>query len=68
MVQWLGLGAVTAGAWVQSLEWELRSCKLRSVAKKKKKIKSISLHDSLDIKGLGEEDIKDNTSVSRSGE
>ena len=25
MVQWLGLGAFTAVAWVQSLVWELRS-------------------------------------------
>ena len=33
-VQWLGLGALTAGARVQYLIGELRSCKLRSVAKK----------------------------------
>ena len=39
MVQWLGLGAFTAMAQVQSLVRELRSCKLHSVAKKKKKKK-----------------------------
>ena len=40
MVQWLGLGAFTAVAWVQSLVGELRSYKLCSAAKKKKKEKS----------------------------
>ena len=35
-VQWLGLGAFTAGAQVQSLLGELRSCKPRSAAKKKR--------------------------------
>ena len=34
-VQWLGLGALTAGARVQSLVGELRSHRLRSAAKKK---------------------------------
>ena len=33
-VQWLGLGTFTAGAQVQSLVRELRSCKLCGVAKK----------------------------------
>ena len=28
VVQWLGLGSFTAGAWVQSLVRELRSSKL----------------------------------------
>ena len=37
VVQWLGLGSFTAGAWVQSLVRELRSSKLHCVAKKKKK-------------------------------
>ena len=36
-VQWLGLRAFIARAQVQSLVRELRSCKLRGVAKKKKK-------------------------------
>ena len=36
VVQWLGLGAFTAGAWVQSLVREQRSCKPHNVAKKKK--------------------------------
>ena len=35
-VQWLGLGALTAGAWVPSLVREPRSCKPRSTAKKKR--------------------------------
>ena len=35
-VQWLGLSAFTTLAWVPSLAGELRSCKPRSVAKKKK--------------------------------
>ena len=39
MVLWLGLGAFTAGARVQSLLVELRSCKPRGAAKKKKKKK-----------------------------
>ena len=34
MVQWLGLGAFTARAWVQSLVRELKFLKLSSVAKK----------------------------------
>ena len=34
-VQWLGLGAFTASAPVQSLVREIRSCKPRGVAKKK---------------------------------
>ena len=37
MVQWLGLGVFSAGAWVQSLVRELGSCKMSGVAKKKKK-------------------------------
>ena len=37
VVQWLGLCAFTAGAQVQSLVGELRTYKLRSVAKLKKK-------------------------------
>ena len=43
MVQWLGLGAVTAGAWVQFPVGEPRSCMLcgrigkKKVLKKKKK-------------------------------
>ena len=40
MVQWLGLGDFTARAQVQSLVGELRSHKLRGVAKRKKKKKS----------------------------
>ena len=40
-VQWLGLCAFTARAWVQSLAGELRSCKplrdTHGAAKKKKK-------------------------------
>ena len=32
-VQWLGLCTSTAGAWVQSLVWELRSYKPQGVAK-----------------------------------
>ena len=53
-VQWLGLGAVTAGPGVQSLVRELRSRKPCSSAKKKKKkekeeeekYSSSSAHDS----------------------
>ena len=37
VVQWLGLCAFTAVAWVQSLIGELRSHKLLSTAKKKKR-------------------------------
>ena len=37
MVQWLGLGAFTAVAQVQSLVGELRSPKPRGMAKKKKR-------------------------------
>ena len=37
MVQWLGLGAFTAVAQVQSLVGELRSCKPCGATKKKKK-------------------------------
>ena len=37
VVQWLRRRPSTAGAWIQSLVRELRSCMLRSVAKKKKK-------------------------------
>ena len=37
MAHWLGLHAFTAGAWVQSLAGELRSCKLLGMAKKFKK-------------------------------
>ena len=33
VVQWLGLSAFTAMAWVQSLVGELRSCKPHRVAK-----------------------------------
>ena len=40
VVQWLGRGAFTAVAWVQSLVRELRYCKQHAAAKKK-------------IKGLG---------------
>ena len=36
-VQWLGLCTLTAVAWAQSLVWELRSRKLCSATKKKKK-------------------------------
>ena len=36
-VQWLGLGAFTAGAQVQSLVREPRSCMLHRTVKKKKK-------------------------------
>ena len=39
MAQWLGLGAFTALAWVQSLVGELRSQKPRGAAKKKKEKK-----------------------------
>ena len=41
-VQWLGLGALTARAGVQSLVGELRSCTQRGTTEKKKK-KSIIL-------------------------
>ena len=34
-VQWLGFGAFTAVAWVQSLVGELRYCKPQGMAKKK---------------------------------
>ena len=34
--QWLGLGALTSGPQVQTLVSELRFCKLRGTAKKKK--------------------------------
>ena len=37
VVQWLGLGVFTAGAWVQSLVRELGSYKVSGVAKKKRK-------------------------------
>ena len=37
VVQRLGLGTFTAGAWVQSLIGELRSHKMLGVVKKKKK-------------------------------
>ena len=36
MVQWLGLGVFTAGAQVWFLVLELRPCKLRGEAEKKK--------------------------------
>ena len=36
-IQWLELGTFTAVAWLQYLVRELRSCKPRIVAKKKKK-------------------------------
>ena len=36
-VQWLGLGAFIAMAWLQSLVRELRSCKLAVQPKEKKK-------------------------------
>ena len=39
-VQWLGLGAFTAGAQVQSLVGELKSQKPSGAAKKKKKKRS----------------------------
>ena len=42
-VQWLGLGAFTAVAWVQSPVGELKSCKLWGVAKKKKKVGKMDL-------------------------
>ena len=47
-VQWLGLGAFTAVVWVQSLVRELRSCKLRGTAKKKK----VCLHLNLIISAM----------------
>lgn len=34
-VQWLGLGSFTVGAKIQSLTGELRSCKMRGIAKKR---------------------------------
>ena len=37
VLQWLGLSAFTAQAWVQSLVRELRSCRLHSTAKTKKR-------------------------------
>ena len=40
VVQWLGLGAFAARAWVQSLVRELRSCKLHRIKKKKRNFKS----------------------------
>ena len=40
-VQWLGLNAFTAGAQVQSLVGELRSCKSCSVGKKERKFLKI---------------------------
>ena len=39
MVQWLGLQAFTAVAWVQSLVGELRSRKVGGMAKNKQKKK-----------------------------
>ena len=36
-VQWLGLGAFTAVTQVESLVWELRSCKPHGTAKKNPK-------------------------------
>ena len=39
-VQWLGLGAFTVVARVQSLVWELRFCKLHGVAKNTYKVLS----------------------------
>ena len=42
-VQWLGLGAFTARAGVQSLVWELRSHKPHGAAKKKKILLNILL-------------------------
>ena len=39
-VQWLGLGAFIAMAWLQSLVRELRSCKLAVQPKGKKKKKA----------------------------
>ena len=36
-VQWLGLSIFMAGAWVQSLAGELRSCKLSGTARGEKK-------------------------------
>ena len=44
MLQWLGLGAFTAGAWVQSLVRELRSCKPGGAAKKKEKYCNLQSH------------------------
>ena len=40
-VQWLGLGAFIAMAWLQSLVRELRSCKLAVQPKEKKKKKRL---------------------------
>ena len=42
MIQWLGLGAFTVGGQVQSLVRELRSLKLHGLAKKKKKIVTLT--------------------------
>ena len=49
-VQWLGLHAFTAGAWVQSLVRELRSPKPRGAAKKKNTPVTLITYDSLDGK------------------
>ena len=46
-VQWLGLGALTAVAQVQSLVGELRSCKPHGVAKKNPKTKTVLFPGSL---------------------
>ena len=43
MVQWLGLGTVTAVARVQSLARTPKTCKPHGLAKKKKKIKTTEI-------------------------
>ena len=59
MVQWLGLGAVTAGAWVQFPVEEPRSCMLcgrigkKKVLKKKKGAASQACRETWEVKGGG---------------
>ena len=50
-VQWLGLSIFTAGAWVQSLAGELRSCKLSGTVGGKKKRPSSHIHQSSSAPG-----------------
>ena len=45
VVQWLGLGAFTAGTWVWSLIEELKSRKQQSVAKNKQTKKTTYLNN-----------------------
>ena len=62
VVQWLGLGAFTAGVWVRSLVGELRSCKVRKKKKRKKKL--IGLDDRLTMGGEGKKGTRNDLHVS----